>query len=89
MASVVDRDPAAVAEPSEKGSSRLSDVHGEKKDVASMDSSIESRQGDEALKLVGTERQVTFSDEYNLKLRRKLVCYYFALAFDRLIDQAS
>ena len=29
--------------------------------------------GDEALKLVGRERTHTFSDEYNAKLRRKLV----------------
>ena len=37
------------------------------------ESFIDSREGDEALKLVGKERQVQFSEEYNLKLRKKLV----------------
>lgn len=35
---------------------------------------IDSLQGDEALQLVGRERTAEFSDEYNKKLRRKLVC---------------
>ena len=30
--------------------------------------------GDEALKLVGKEREAQFSEEYNLQLRGKLVC---------------
>ena len=33
----------------------------------------ESSDGDEALRLVGRERTAQFSDEYNRKLRRKLV----------------
>lgn len=33
--------------------------------------------GDEALKLVGKERTVHFSEEYNAKLRRKLVSILF------------
>jgi len=35
--------------------------------------SLDLSVGDEALKLVGTRRIVEFSEEYNLKLRRKLV----------------
>jgi len=34
---------------------------------------VDTSQGDEALKLVGAERKQQFSEEYNLKLRRKLV----------------
>ena len=34
---------------------------------------VDSSDGDEALKLVGRERQVQFSEEYNRKLRNKLV----------------
>lgn len=34
---------------------------------------INSENGDEALRLVGTVRTAQFSEEYNLKLRRKLV----------------
>ena len=34
---------------------------------------VDSSDGDEALKLVGREREVQFSDEYNRKLRNKLV----------------
>lgn len=36
--------------------------------------SVDSREGDEALELVGIQRSAVFSEEYNLKLRRKLVC---------------
>ena len=35
---------------------------------------IETYEVDEALKLVGQERTAEFSEEYNRKLRRKLVC---------------
>jgi MFS transporter, ACS family, allantoate permease len=34
---------------------------------------VDTSQGDEALQLVGAERKDRFSEEYNLKLRRKLV----------------
>lgn len=34
---------------------------------------VDSEEGDEALKLVGKERTAQFSEEYNRKLRRKLV----------------
>lgn len=36
-------------------------------------SSFDIEEGDAALKLIGAERTVQFSDEYNCKLRRKLV----------------
>ena len=36
--------------------------------------SIDSRDVDEALELVGMRRTAEFSEEYNKKLRRKLVC---------------
>lgn len=39
--------------------------------------SAEPVDGDEALRLVGAERTVQFSQEYNLRLRRKLVCSPF------------
>lgn len=38
-----------------------------------VNSIVDSTEGDEALKLVGREREVQFSDEYNAKLRAKLV----------------
>ncbi len=41
----------------------------EKVSIASVDVS----RGDEALRLVGIERSAEFSEEYNLRLRRKLV----------------
>jgi len=72
MASVFDRGFHVVAELTDKGSPPLSDAY-DKKDVVTEDTSCGPRQGDEALKLVGMERQITFSDEYNLKLRKKLV----------------
>ncbi len=37
------------------------------------DGSIDLRGGDEALKLVNAEEVTQFSEEYNLRLRRKLV----------------
>ncbi len=39
--------------------------------------SFDSKDADEALQLVGTSRTQNFSEEYNLKLRRKLVCISF------------
>lgn len=43
----------------------------EKRLVSELNYDIED--GDEALQLVGTLRSAHFSEEYNLKLRRKLV----------------
>jgi MFS transporter, ACS family, allantoate permease len=54
--------------------------HDSEKKASSMDenvgmekSSINLKEGDEALRLIGVERTVEFSEEYNRKLRRKLV----------------
>ena len=47
--------------------------------------SSEFLDGDEALHLVGAERTAHFSEEYNLKLRRKLVsslCLEIHVCFD-------
>lgn len=41
--------------------------------------SFDSKDADEALELVGTSRTQNFSEEYNLKLRRKLVRLFFLL----------
>lgn len=38
-------------------------------------SPIRLSEGDEALRLIGAERAVQFSEQYNLRLRRKLVCF--------------
>lgn len=35
--------------------------------------SLDIQDGDEALRLIGAERTAQFSEEYNAKLRRKLV----------------
>ncbi|KAK7061654.1 MFS general substrate transporter [Favolaschia claudopus] len=54
---------------------------------------IESQDGDEALRLVGTARTTQFSEEYNLKLRRKLdllippLCA--AVYFTQFLDKTS
>lgn len=42
-------------------------------DVTVLESQSDLSQQDEALRLVGRERQAEFSDEFNKKLRRKLV----------------
>ena len=70
MASVLRRS----VDGSEKGSaSRDDEKHSrEDEEIASV---IDSVEGDEALKLVGRERTAQFSEEYNRRLRRKLVSY--------------
>lgn len=47
----------------------------EKRSVSAEAQSVESfSDADEALKLVGQERKEFFTEEYNARLRRKLVC---------------
>lgn len=53
-----------------------SSVHGEEEKVGL--ESFDSSEVDEALHLVGVKRTVQFSEEFNLKLRRKLVCSPFS-----------
>lgn len=45
-------------------------------DVTVFESQSDLSQQDEALRLVGRERQAEFSDEFNKKLRRKLVSVF-------------
>ena len=65
-------DPTDITVTDEKRSSTAS---GDEKHVYETEtvSVTDSSDGDEALKLVGREREAQFSEEYNLKLRRKLV----------------
>lgn len=53
----------------EKGTSSLDEKHPDTATVVSVD----SKDADEALELVGTTRTSHFTEEYNAKLRRKLV----------------
>ena len=66
------------AEASLKGS-QDDEKHSRDEEVISVVDSIE---GDEALKLVGRERTAQFSDEYNRKLRWKLVSHTFEIIVD-------
>lgn len=43
--------------------------------------SVDLNDGDEALRLIGAERTSQFSEEYNAKLRRKLVGICFPFSF--------
>ncbi|KAL5527492.1 hypothetical protein ACEPAG_6283 [Sanghuangporus baumii] len=62
-------------------------------EVSSEEASINVRDGDEALELVGMRRTAQFSEEYNLKLRRKLdltippLCA--AVYFTQFLDKTS
>ncbi|RDB22485.1 hypothetical protein Hypma_010282 [Hypsizygus marmoreus] len=57
------------------------------------ESSVDLREGDEALRLIGAERTVQFDEEYNRKLRRKLdllispLCA--AVYFTQFLDKTS
>lgn len=42
--------------------------------------SVDSKEADAALELVGTVRTAQFSEEYNNRLRRKLVCIFYAIS---------
>jgi hypothetical protein len=65
------------------------------------DSSVNFKEGDEALRLIGFERSAQFSEEYNRKLRRKLVrirslrplrnglCRKFKGLYDSTIERGS
>jgi MFS transporter, ACS family, allantoate permease len=67
MSSVIDA--KALVYDVEKKSQPSEDLEDEKLGLYAIDTS----QGDEALKLVGAERKEQFSEEYNLRLRKKLV----------------
>jgi len=61
--------PAKNPEVEVEKSSQLHDTYDEKLGL----DSIDADNGDEALQLVGTQATEHFSEEYNRKLRRKLV----------------
>ncbi|KAJ7047446.1 MFS general substrate transporter [Mycena alexandri] len=79
----------AMSDEIEKGSVDVQ-VHDEKVESTS---TIDSVDGDEALRLVGTARTTQFSEEYNLKLRRKLDLLIPPLAaavyFTQFLDKTS
>ncbi|KAI0049609.1 MFS general substrate transporter [Auriscalpium vulgare] len=65
----------------------------EKTDGATTESAIDSRDGDEALVLVGRDKQADFTDEYNRRLRRKLDLWIpplcAAVYFTQFLDKTS
>ncbi|KAI0269278.1 MFS general substrate transporter [Gloeopeniophorella convolvens] len=65
----------------------------EKHEASTTESIVDSREGDEALKLVGRERQAHFSEEYNRRLRRKLDWWIpplcAAVYFTQFLDKTS
>ncbi|KAL4241586.1 MFS transporter superfamily protein [Abortiporus biennis] len=80
-------------ELSEKASP-TQEIYDEKQSYDAETSSVtDSSEADEALKLVGRERQTQFSDEYNRKLRRKLDRYIptlcAAVYFTQFLDKTS
>ncbi|KAJ3559842.1 hypothetical protein NM688_g98 [Phlebia brevispora] len=90
MASIERR---SVASSEKAPASREDEKHDLEVNEIDAASAIDSYEGDEALKLVGRERTVEFSDEYNKKLRRKLdlvippLCA--AVYFTQFLDKTS
>ncbi|KAA1466189.1 MFS general substrate transporter [Dentipellis sp. KUC8613] len=86
-------DQTTASELEKRPASKASADVDEKAATASVASSVDIRQGDEALKLVGKERDVEFSDEYNKKLRRKLDLWIpplcAAVYFTQFLDKTS
>ena len=65
-------DPRQSLEEEKKSSSSVDEKRVVDAEALSVDDTIH---GDEALELVGRERTEQFSEEYNLRLRRKLVSH--------------
>jgi len=89
MASIDEKkiqDKPIVATPSQE------DVE-EKLGATASVSEVDTSEGDEALQLVGKERTVQFSEEYNRKLRRKLDLWIpplcAAVYFTQFLDKTS
>ena len=58
------------------------DVKEKFEDGSTSIASVDSREADEALELVGIRRTAVFSEEYNTRLRRKLVRrVYYSCSF--------
>lgn len=73
---VVDQQTSFVSDDPEKGSTPRDEMY-KSSDCEDIISVVDSLAGDEALKLVGKERKVQFSEDYNRKLRRKLVSNFY------------
>lgn len=78
MSSVTQRKPANMTDGGVTDEKRSSTASRDEKQVYETEtvSVTDSSDGDEALKLVGRERETQFSEEYNAKLRRKLACSF-------------
>lgn len=64
---------ASMADKIPSGSASLEKRSIDEKIESSSQDSVDLLRGDEALRLVDAENVVKFSEEYNLRLRRKLV----------------
>lgn len=75
MASLADHGVSSGVEKRSHSNDGSVDIKDEKHDadISVIESQSDLSQQDEALKLVGRERQAEFSDEFNRRLRRKLV----------------
>ena len=73
MASILTRKSLEKRDSSDEKTPRSIDEEKAFDATATVSEVAESSDGDEALRLVGRERTAQFSDEYNRKLRRKLV----------------
>ena len=73
MASILTRKSLEKRDSSDEKTPRSMDEEKAFDATATVSEVVESSDGDEALRLVGRERTAQFSDEYNRKLRRKLV----------------
>ncbi|KZV75412.1 MFS general substrate transporter [Peniophora sp. CONT] len=92
MKSMDEKQPSPIASEMEKDERHEADIDASSISYAAFNVDIVSR-GDEALKLVGRERERTFSDEYNAKLRRKLDWWIpplcAAVYFTQFLDKTS
>ncbi|CAL1702207.1 unnamed protein product [Somion occarium] len=90
MSSITDKKSIDAREDKKSSASRDEEKHVFETDAVSI---VDSSDGDEALKLVGREREAQFSEEYNKKLRRKLdflippICA--AVYFTQFLDKTS
>ncbi|KAI0069067.1 MFS general substrate transporter [Artomyces pyxidatus] len=92
MTSIVEQNTVAIPDLEKRPASRVGPSdEDEKRSVT--ESAVDSREGDEALKLVGRERQAHFSEEYNRRLRRKLDLWIpplcAAVYFTQFLDKTS
>lgn len=79
MSSAADNSGFAEVEKRPHSTDGSADVPDDKRetDVSILESQSDLSQQDEALRLVGRERQAEFSEEFNKRLRRKLVRHLY------------